>query len=48
MYCKNLACPSQGRFTNRDVQAACNIVDRFICAFVLGGKLGLLSAAVLI
>jgi hypothetical protein len=43
MYCANRACPSQGRFTNRDVQAACNIVDRFICAFVLGGKLGLLS-----
>ena len=48
MYCEQRACPSQGRFTNRDVQAACNIVDRFICAFVLGGKLGLLSAAVLI
>jgi hypothetical protein len=42
MYCKNLACPSQGRFTNRDVQVACNIVDRFIYAFVLGGTLGLL------
>ena len=48
MYCEQRVCPSQGRFTNRDVQAACNIVDRFICAFVLGGKLGLLSAAVLI
>ena len=41
MYCENLECPSRGRFTNRDVQAACNIVDRFICAFVLGGTIGL-------
>jgi len=40
-YCANLECPSRGRFTNRDVQAACNIVDRFICAFMLGGSLGL-------
>ena len=23
-YCANLECPSRGRFTNRDVQAACN------------------------
>jgi hypothetical protein len=42
MYCEQRVCPSQGRFTNRDVQAACNIVDRFICAFVLGWTLGLL------
>jgi hypothetical protein len=39
VYCPNRACASRGRFMNRDVAAACNIVYRFVCGFLVGGQL---------
>jgi hypothetical protein len=40
VYCANTHCPSGGRFRNRDAAAACNIVNRFLCGFYVGGSLG--------
>ena len=39
VYCPNRACASRGRFMNRDVAAASNIVNRFVCGFLVGGQL---------
>jgi hypothetical protein len=42
VYCANKSCPSGGQFQNRDVAAACNIVNRFIHGFFVG-ELGCFS-----
>ena len=40
VFCPDKACPSGGRFLNRDVAAACNIVHRFASGMFVSGQLG--------
>ncbi len=42
VYCPNKTCASRGQFQNRDVAAACNIVNRFMYGFFVG-ELGCFS-----
>ena len=38
--CGNIHCPSEGRFQNRDLMAACNIALLWVYRMLLGGYLG--------
>ena len=41
VYCADKTCASHGRLFNRDVHAACNIVNRWVYEYLVGGELGL-------
>jgi hypothetical protein len=42
--CLNKSCPSRARYANRDLNAACTIVNRFFLSYIFGGKLGTVHA----